>query len=160
MKEFIELITTYDVVAIIVILILVLVSIKQIWELISWFKSKIDKHHENQNEQEDEKEDLENRIKKLEEHDKWQYNKLTEITDLIVKMQNKQNIVTIATCRSSLYRLHSEFIAQGYLTPIQYETFKDLADVYISSGGNHTMANKLIPEVLELPIKDEFFIKM
>lgn len=156
MKEFIELITTYDLVAIIVFVILSLLSIKQGWELFSWFKGKLKKYHEDKNEQEDEKEDVENRITKLEEHDKWQYDKLNDITNLIVELQNKQNIVTIATCRSSLYRLHREFMAQGYLTPIQYETFKDLSDIYIDSGGNHTMANKLIPEVLKLPIKDEF----
>lgn len=69
--------------------------------------------------------------------------------DEYIKMDNEK---TIATLRTSLWRMHKEFITQGYVTPDGLKTFLEMGKIYERSGGNDIYHEKLLPEVESLEI--------
>ena len=160
--DVIDFLEKYDMASAIIFLVLCFAAIKEVWDnIICWILEKLNLYHRKKSDKEDEKEILNNRIAKLEEHDNWQYNQLLEITntlkeirDDMKKNEDYQKQCTVASYRSTIYSLHKDFTEKGYLTQIEYETFKELSDIYIECNGNHTCKDKLIPEVLDLPIKD------
>lgn len=62
---------------------------------------------------------------------------------------------TIATFRSSLYRMHSDFTGQGYITREGLKTFIECGKEYTDAGGDDIYHAKLYPEIMALPIKDD-----
>ena len=75
---------------------------------------------------------------------------LTEMFENYMKIDNKR---TIATLRSSLWRMHREFIDHGYVTPDGLKTFKEMGEVYEEAGGDDIYHEKLMPEVMALEIR-------
>ena len=75
------------------------------------------------------------------------------ITQMLEEYIQKDNKRTIASLRTTLWRLHKEFVAQGYVTPDGLKTFSELGKVYEAAGGNDVYHEKLQPEVLALDIK-------
>lgn len=156
--EAIEQLTKINYISFIVIFFAILFGIKEVIEIFNYFKKKfrlktgID----------EDKETLENRIKILESHDKWQYKEISKISkgiddikdrlDLSEKTNNHRIIVQYG---AELYNLHDKFISQGYVTKAGIETFQLMSDTYLDCGGNHLIRGKIIPEVLALPIKQE-----
>lgn len=69
--------------------------------------------------------------------------------DEYIKMDNEK---TIATLRTSLWRMHKEFVAQKYVTPDGLKTFLEMGKIYERSGGNDIYHEKLLPEVESLEI--------
>lgn len=65
----------------------------------------------------------------------------------------KDNERTIASLRTTLWRLHKEFTSQRYVTPDGLKTFRELGNVYEAAGGDDIYHEKLQPEVLALDIK-------
>ena len=101
------------------------------------------------------------RIVKLEQHDKWQYEKLAEISSnisdiktMLIKGNEEQKATTVATCRSTLYRLHNDFVTQQFVTKEGLKTFTEIGKIYENAGGNDIYHSKLYPEVMSLQIKD------
>ena len=156
--EAIEQLTKINYISFIIIFFAILFGIKEVIEIFNYFKKKfrlktgID----------EDKETLENRIKILESHDKWQYKEISKISkgiddikdrlDLSEKINNHRIIVQYG---AELYNLHDKFISQGYVTKAGIETFQLMSDTYLDCGGNHLIRGKIIPEVLALPIKQE-----
>jgi len=68
-------------------------------------------------------------------------------------IEDKGNFV--ASARSTLYRLHEEYIRQKCVTPEQLRVFNDLCARYTKCGGNDIVHDKLAPEVMKLPICHE-----
>lgn len=111
---------------------------------------------------ESDKETLDKKIATLEKHDNWQYKEITKISqgiddikNSLIKKEIKDKAKTVATLRSQLYDLHSKFVEQGYVDKSGLKTFIELGSIYESAGGNDIYHDKLKPEVLSLPIKDE-----
>ena len=111
---------------------------------------------------EEDKKTIEDRIIILEKHDNWQYNEISkiskgidEIKSSLAQKEIKDKAKTVATLRSQLYDLHSKFVKQGYIDKSGLKTFTELGSIYESAGGNDIYHDKLKPEVLSLPIKDE-----
>ena len=136
----------------------ILFAIKEIIEIISYFKKKF----RIKTGSEEDKETLEERISTLEEHDKWQSEEIAKISDNVLAIKNQldnhekeNNERIIVQYSATLYDLHDKFIKQGYVTRAGMETFERMAYTYIGCGGNHLIKQKIIPEVLALPIKDE-----
>jgi hypothetical protein len=105
------------------------------------------------------KETLEEKIKVLEEHDKWQYNEISKISQGVEEIKNrlderesKEKERVITECGAQLYNLHDKFMKQGYVTRAGLETFDKLAKAYTDAGGNHSIKNKIIPEVYALEV--------
>lgn len=111
---------------------------------------------------ESDKETLDKKITTLEKHDNWQYKEITKISqgiddikNSLIKKEIKDKAKTVATLRSQLYDLHSKFVEQEYVDKSGLKTFTELGSIYEAAGGNDIYHDKLKPEVLSLPIKDE-----
>lgn len=144
-----------------IFIILLAVGTKFIIDLIDYFKNKLEKWRKDKNGEEDTIDTLEDKIKKLEQSDGRQMEKLNDIDARIQNIasslelmaeNNRNNIVT--TARSNLYRLHKEFTVQGYVTLAEREMFDSVSSIYLNNGGNSIFKNKIIPEVEALPIKN------
>lgn len=68
-----------------------------------------------------------------------------------IKTDNERTIVTL---RSTLYDMHTRFIANGYVTNEGLKTFLECGNAYEEAGGNDIYHDKLKPEILNLPIKN------
>lgn len=154
----IENLTRIDYSTVFLWIFILLFAIKEFIELFSYFK----KRFRIKTGVDTEKETIEGRISKLETHDKWQYNEISkiskgidEIKSSLAQKEIKDKAKTVATLRSQLYDLHSKFVEQGYIDKSGLKTFTELGSIYESSGGNDIYHDKLKPEVLSLPIKDE-----
>lgn len=75
------------------------------------------------------------------------------IVDKLDKYVEVDNRRTVATLRTSLWRLHRDFMEQGYVTPDGLKTWNEMGKVYIEAGGNDIFHDKLQPEVSNLPIR-------
>lgn len=155
----IENLTRIDYSTVFLWIFILLFAIKEFIELFSYFK----KRFRIKTGVDTEKETIEGRISKLETHDKWQYNEISkiskgidEIKSSLAQKEIKDKAKTVATLRSQLYDLHSKFVEQGYIDKSGLKTFTELGSIYESAGGNDIYHDKLKPEVLSLPIKDEF----
>lgn len=111
---------------------------------------------------EEDKESIEDRITVLEKHDNWQYREISKISQgvddikkTLTDKEIKDKAKTVATLRSQLYDLHGKFVEQGYIDKSGLKTFTELGSIYEAAGGNDIYHDKLKPEVLSLPIKDE-----
>ena len=73
--------------------------------------------------------------------------------DLFQEYMDKDNKRTIVTLRASLWRLHGEFVKQGFVTPDSLKTFMEMGKFYEAAGGNDIFHEKLKPEVEALEIR-------
>ena len=161
MGELIELITKYGVAGIITFICLLFMALKSLIEAIVWAYGWLVKWHNKKNQEDNQDISIDNRIKKLEDHDKWQYKKLIELSDgikelkdLMINMRKDNDEFVVVTCRSQLYRIHQEATAQGYITKECLKTFSETGKKYEAAGGDDIYHDKLHPEVMALPIKD------
>lgn len=111
---------------------------------------------------EEDRKTIEDRITILEKHDNWQYNEISkiskgidEIKSSLAQKEIKDKAKTVATLRTQLYDLHNKFVERGYIDKSGLKTFTELGSIYESAGGDDIYHDKLKPEVLSLPIKDE-----
>lgn len=108
------------------------------------------------------KETVETRLTTLEKHDNWQYQEIQKISkgiddikDNLVKREQKDKAKTVATLRGQLYGLHEKFVTKGYIDKSGLKTFIELGKIYESAGGDDIYHDKLYPEVMSLPIKED-----
>ena len=79
-------------------------------------------------------------------------NDIRSVKNLLEQFMNTQNQTTVAMLRSSLWRLHKEFMTQGFTTPDGLKTFIEMGKVYEAAGGDDIYHEKLLPEVEGLDI--------
>lgn len=130
-------------------------AIKEIIEVISYFKNKF----RIKTGFDEDKETIEDRIKTLEKHDKWQYNEISKISqgiedikNILDERDNKDKEKTIATLRNQLYDLHGKFIDRGNIDQSGLKTFLELGKIYEDAGGDDIYHDKLKPEIMNLQI--------
>lgn len=111
---------------------------------------------------EQDKETVEDRIAILEKHDNWQYKEISKISQGIDDI--KQTLIqkditdkakTVAILRNQLYELHGTFVDRGYVDKSGLKTFLELGNIYEDAGGNDVYHDKLKPEVMRLPLKED-----
>ena len=68
-------------------------------------------------------------------------------------MEQKIAECTVASFRSSLWRMHRDFMAQGYITPDGLKTFLEMGKLYEKAGGNDIYHEKLLPDIESLEVK-------
>lgn len=102
--------------------------------------------------QDKQKEDVINSIK----HDEAIREDLESVIKLLEENVKRDNRRTVATLRSTLYRLHSDFMSQGCITREGLKTFTECGTVYEEAGGDDIYHHKLRPEILNLPIQEEY----
>ena len=156
--EYIETVFSQNYVGVILAVFLLLFATKEIIDLISYFKKK----GRIKTGSDQDKENIENRLMTLEKHDNWQYKEISKMSKGIddIKRQlserersDKERIV--ATLRNQLYGLHAKFSEKGYVDSSGLKTFTELGKIYEAAGGDDIYHEKLKPEVLSLPIKDD-----
>ena len=156
--EYIETVFSQNYVGVILAVFLLLFATKEIIDLISYFKKK----GRIKTGSDQDKENIENRLMTLEKHDNWQYKEISKMSNGIddIKWQlserersDKERIV--ATLRNQLYGLHAKFSEKGYVDSSGLKTFTELGKIYEAAGGDDIYHEKLKPEVLSLPIKDD-----
>ena len=140
----------------IVLLLLTAFVVKEIINIIDYYK----KRWGIKTIKDSDKEFIEKRIKALEEHSEWQYSKLNqlsidilEIKQMVIKSEDDRKRDVVASYRSTLYRLHEDFVKQGYVTREGLKTFSEIGKRYENAGGDDIYHEKLYPEVLALQIK-------
>ena len=89
---------------------------------------------------------------KLEENQRDLREDIKSLTNMLQIYIEKDNRRTIASLRTTLWRLHADFVTQGYITPDGLKTFKELGAVYEEAGGDDIYHEKLLPEILDLEI--------
>lgn len=136
----------------------ILFAAKEIIEIFSYFKKKL----RLKTGIDQDKETIENRIKTLEKHDNWQYQEILKISkgiddikDNLVKREQKDKEKTVATLRGQLYGLHEKFVTKEFIDKSGLKTFIELGKIYESAGGDDIYHDKLYPEIMSLPIKED-----
>ena len=136
----------------------ILFAAKEIIEIFSYFKKKL----RLKTGIDQDKETIENRIKTLEKHDNWQYQEILKISkgiddikDNLVKREKKDKEKTVATLRGQLYGLHEKFVTKEFIDKSGLKTFIELGKIYESAGGDDIYHDKLYPEIMSLPIKED-----
>ena len=76
-----------------------------------------------------------------------------KLTELFEKYMEKDNERTVVTLRASLWRLHGEFVKQGFITPASLKIFMEMGKIYEAAGGDDIYHEKLKPEVEALEIR-------
>lgn len=154
----IEKLTQIDYLLVILGFFAILFAAKEIIEIFSYFKKKL----RLKTGIDEDKETIENRIKTLEKHDNWQYqeilkisNGIDDIKDNLTKREIKDKAKTVATLRGQLYGLHEKFVTKEYIDKSGLKTFIELGKIYETAGGDDIYHDKLYPEVMALPIKED-----
>ena len=150
-------------------LILFFFAIREGYNLVIWGKGLFDDYHKKQDDKENriqtlheleecfgQFKDLDKKVTKLEqaigEHSKiWEG--IEQLQSGLKRVKDNQDAYTLAFCRSILYDLHKQGVAQGYTDQAAFETFEALKDLYIERGGNSVFKQRLIGEYEALPIR-------
>ena len=77
---------------------------------------------------------------------------ISDLSDMMKNYIDLQNNCTIASFRSSLWRMHKDFTSQGFITPDGLKTFLEMGKLYETCGGDDIYHSKLLPEVEALDI--------
>ena len=78
---------------------------------------------------------------------------LTDLTNLMENFIHNQDECTVASFRSALWRMHRDFMAQGYITPDGLKTFLEMGKLYEKAGGNDIYHEKLLPDIESLEVR-------
>jgi len=159
-----RLLNEYSAGTIIMVVVLVFVAcewlVTKIKKVVDWFKKRKKDYHAEETAKDAREDEINNRLDALEKADQKQIDafkdiskNISEMQASIKQMQKDQKKMAVASCRSTLYRIASEIEDRDYITQIEYETFNELADIYIANEGNHTMKDKIIPMIRNKQIR-------
>ncbi len=148
----------------VIIILSVLITfllIKELYSALKWIKDRFDGYHNIQNNKENAAEEIEQRIKTLEDHDEWQYKKLNELGDqvqeiigLTKEIQATQSKMIIDTYKGSIFRIYHDASKNKYISQTELDRFIDLCSIYKAAGGDGVVDEKIYPEVMALPINN------
>lgn len=79
---------------------------------------------------------------------------LDEIKAQLAEDRERQRKNTVASVRSTLYRLYYEAVQKGYTTQASVETMAELSKIYLEAGGNSVFKHKIIGEYFDMPMKE------
>ena len=166
-----------------IVLIMLMLAFKTGYEFCIWVRDTLFKgYHKKKDAEEDKEKTLEqheNRLKSVEKdvvEIKGHMNDVVELRDslrnVVLQMNQISNDVkcinnsiseekedrrkvTVAQIRSTLSSLYEDGKAKnGVVTEREMETFTELADIYLSKGGNSAFKNFYIPEYSKFTVKD------
>lgn len=145
----------------IVSIILFVAAVKGLYEFVKWVKGELNKWYQTKYDAQEKDETIKDRLDKLEAENAEQTTEcanivaaLSDINQQIADVRNDYKQVTVALTRVSLHNLWHNLADRDSITEAEYETFTDLRDVYLASGGNAVFKNKIIPYIESLPVKD------
>lgn len=109
------------------------------------FKNKIDELHQQLI-------DDENRIIELE-------NEICRIKNEISTIQNDLYKFNKTTSKNAVYNLIDELITKGWMSQNEYESLKELVDIYIKSGDTNYTIPGIVQRAFNLPVLTDKEIK-
>ena len=137
----------------------ILFAIKEIIEIFSYFKKKFRIKIGS----EEDKETLEERISTLEEHDKWQYNEISKISDVVEHIEDEVTLMRKQRDEDKLAeykdkvgqsyrcykeRKYSEEEPVPYWNHMEKEALEGLIKQYESHGGKNSFVHSIVePEM-------------
>ena len=142
----VENLTTIDYTTLIIGIFAVLVGVKEGWEVISYFKTKL---RIKMGFQED-KDILKDRIATLEKHDNWQYNQITKISKGIEGIQEQLLTNTIEDMRWEILDFASSLSAGRKFSKEQFEHVISTHERYVVVLQEHKMTNGLVTSSMEV----------
>jgi len=139
------------------IIFLTFASIMGIWKMVEWILDKLNLYHKSASAKEELVQDIEalkvSDAKKTQSINELKAG-LNEIKELFQSLKEDENKKAIAMIRPDLLNLYYKCMAQKYVTQADLETFDELAQIYLKKGGNSSFKHKIIPEFMDLPIKN------
>ncbi len=81
---------------------------------------------------------------------------MKEIKNLLVQQKKDADDRTVASFRSMLWRIYEEAIEKGSISKEGLKTFLESGKIYEEAGGNDIYHSKLHPEILKLPVRDDY----
>lgn len=117
------------------------------WKKDEEFKEKLSKYF-------DKVDALETTDKKHDENFRQLASTLTEIKSQLEEDRERERKNTIASVRSTLYRLYYEAVQKGFTTQASVETMAELSKIYLEAGGNSVFKHKIIGEYFDFPMKE------
>lgn len=134
---------------------LVYLFIRAVYDAGKWIIDRLNGYHKIKNEEQT----IEQRIAKLEKHDKGQYTKLNELSDqlkklidMVQKVQDTQAQIIVDTYRGTIFRIYHDVTNQGKISQTELDRFVDLVHKYKTAGGDGIVDEKVYPQILKLPI--------
>lgn len=94
--------------------------------------------------------EIRNHLQENQENLSNQIAELKQIMNDFIQISNK---CTVASFRSSLWRMHRDFMSQGYITPDGLKTFLEMGKLYETVGGDDIYHEILLPDIENLEIK-------
>lgn len=79
---------------------------------------------------------------------------LSDIKTQLEEDRERQRKNTVASVRSTLYRLYYDALQKGYTTQASVETMAELSKIYLEAGGNSVFKHKIIGEYFDIPMKE------
>ena len=159
MNELIKMISDNGIGGVVITFILFCLVVRGVIDFVKWIKKSLEDYRAGKNSKEDEVKNimslissLDKRVTMLEEQNALQNDCLEAMTHKLDDIAEDQRKQTVAAFRSTIMRIHSDVFSRTppRISQIEYETFCDIADIYISKNGNHTAKDKLIPEIKDL----------
>lgn len=149
-----------DVVSVCLSLFLIAFGVKQVIEIIMYFKNKFKIRTvigENKEFEENRLKSIEDRIGTLERHDKWQYEEITKISECvndisksISEMRKEIDETEMAKLKDSIVTYYRKYKELGEWTKLESEAFWDLFKRYEAHGGNGYVHSVIEPVMREL----------
>lgn len=162
MDSTLELINHANPTTIFIIIILAILAIKEIWTLISWFVGKFRGWHNKESEKEDKEESTEDRIKRLENHDLKQYERLenmdktlNQVTDVLANLQITVRDMRIDDLRKTLLDFASGVGAGRRYSKEQYDEMLILYDDYERILAENGLTNGRVSVSMDI-VRDKY----
>ena len=147
------------------IVITAFIGLNVAWEKVRkiiGFKTKRDLYQENHeqmmakiNERLDKLEEVRiEDVARSEQNDLEIKNGMKDLKDILEIHIEKDRKKTVATLRSTLYRIHKESMDQNFITREALKVFTECGGVYEENGGDDIYHDKLYPEVIALELRE------
>ena len=149
-----------DIVSLCLSLFFIAFGVKQVIEIIMYFKNKFKIKTAigtNKELEENRLKSIENRIETLERHDKWQYEEITkiskcvnDISESLSEMRKEIDETEMAKLKDSIVTYYKKYKELGEWTELESEAFWDLFKRYEAHGGNGYVHSVIEPVMREL----------
>lgn len=154
------LLTQYSGADVVIIVFLVLIAVKFIWETIDWFRNKLKDKYEDDEENKDKYEKVIDEIRALNVNVEGLAKEMVSSNDSFRSDLNdvKDNLYDInqrllETMRSQIIDKHHKYMAAGKITDFSLQSLERQYNYYSSAGGN-TFIDNLMDDIRSLPVVD------
>lgn len=157
MSQFLELFGEYTVAQLVLVICAVVFLYKTYEKVNEYFHAKWKKDEEFKEKLEkyfSKVDTLETTDKRHDEEFNEVKSSLADIKKQLEEDRERERKNTIASVRSTLYRLYYEAVQRGWTNQASVETMAELSKIYLEAGGNSVFKHKLIGEYFDLPMKD------